>query len=128
MALISIGRAILRPNGLSASELEATSETRVPGKATFAGMDYQLTGQGERLISFRACTVPQVFDGMDAVALLLANHSGQRVVNYFRMGPNYFGSLVGPVVIRSTGISEASLHPFTGIGRVVDCSLELVLV
>ncbi len=52
MALISIGRAILRPNGLSASELEATSETRVPGKATFAGMDYQLTGQGERLISF----------------------------------------------------------------------------
>lgn len=47
---------------------------------------------------------------------------------FIRLGPNYLGEMMGLVVIRNLSIDEDRLHPFTGIGRRVDLSAELLHV
>ena len=127
-ALVGIGRARLRTVGLSPQSIARSSEARVPGRPTFGGMSYQKTGRGEEVTVVEAVTMPHVIGGMDAVGWLLAHHKRGDTVNYFRLGANFLGELVGPVVIRTHDIDESHLHPFSGVGRRVEVALELVHV
>lgn len=126
--LISVGKAQLKVVGLNPKSVSHSSTGRVPGRATFSGMDYQLTGLGEKITTIEANTMPQIFGGLDALGWLIAHHESQAVVNYIRMGPNYLGTIGGSVVIRDLQIDEDAFHPFTGVGRKVDVSFDLVHV
>ena len=127
-SLIALGGATLDVIGLNPQDIEATSEGRIPGKATFSGMDYQVTGMGERVTHITATTHPQIFGGMDSVGLLLRYHRQQTPINYLRLGSRYLGEFVGLVIIRSTSLSEDHIHPFTGVGRKVTFDAELLHV
>lgn len=126
--LISIGKAKLRVFGLTPQGLTRSSTTRVPGKATFKGMDYQRTGRGEKTSVISAITYPQVTGGMDMLGWLEAHHDAQAVVNMWRMMGNYQGRRVASVIIRGLDIEEDQPHPFTGVGRKVSVSMELLHV
>lgn len=127
-ALIAIGGAVLKVIGLNPQHIAGHSEGRVVGKPTFAGMDYQLTGLGERITSINVMTYPHVIGGMDCYAILRAQHEAQAAVNLIRLGRNYAATLEGLVVIRTLESDETQIHPFTGIGRRVEASIELVHV
>lgn len=127
-ALVAVGAAVLRTIGLNPQRLGDESEGRVPGKATFVGMDYQITGMGERSSRLEFATWPQVIGGMDALAVLQLHHRTQAVVPYIRLGANWLGTLQGFVVVRHLAIDEERLHPFTGVGRIVHGEAELVHV
>ncbi|WP_319775482.1 hypothetical protein [Breoghania sp.] len=126
--LISVGAAQLRYIGLNPQRLSEESETRLPARATFTGMDYQRTGRGERTTRLEVLTLPHILGGLDALGWLQLHHQQQDIVNYFRMGANYLGSLAGRVVIRELYIDEERLHPFTGRGRILTAELGLVFV
>ena len=127
-ALVAVGGAVLQVIGLNPQRIGAESESRVPGKATFTGMDYQLTGMGERSTRLEFATWPQVIGGLDTLGMLEVQHNAQAVVPYIRLGANWLGTLQGFVVIRRLSIDEERLHPFTGVGRVVHGEAELVHV
>lgn len=127
-ALISVGGAVLRTIGLNPQSVTESSEARAPGKATFFGMDYQLTGRGERTISLEVETWPLVVGGLDALGWLIGHHQNQDVVPVIRLGANYLGRVEGAVVIRSYEIEEGRIHPFTGVGRRVGATVELLHV
>lgn len=127
-ALVAVGAAVLRTIGLNPQRLGAESESRVPGKPTFTGMDYQLTGMGEQSTRLEFATWPQVIGGMDALAVLQLQHRTQAVVPFIRLGANWLGTLQGFVVVRHLSVDEERLHPFTGIGRIVHGEAELVHV
>jgi phage protein U len=127
-SLASIGNAQLKVIGLNPQGFGRASESRVPGKATFKGMDYQRTGMGEKVTTVEAITYPQVIGGMDAVAWLIRHHEAQDAVPFIRLGSNYLGEVIGLVVVRNLSIDEDRLHPFTGVGRKVEVSAELLHV
>jgi phage protein U len=127
-SLASIGNAQLKVIGLNPQGFSRASESRVPGKATFKGMDYQRTGMGEKVTTVEAITYPQVIGGMDAVAWLIRHHEAQDAVPFIRLGTNYLGEVIGFVVVRNLSIDEDRLHPFTGVGRKVEVSAELLHV
>jgi hypothetical protein len=126
--LISVGAAPLRLIGLNPQRLSHQSETRLPGRATFTGMDYQATGRGERLARIEVLTLPHIFGGLDALGWLEAHHLNQDRITYFRLEANYLGRLMGLVVIRELYVDEERLHPFTGRGRMLTAELGLVFV
>ena len=125
-ALISIGGAILHTVGLSPQRLSYSSEARVPGHPVQAGMDYQLTGLGERLTMIDAQTWPHVVGGLDALAILKMHHEMQAQVPLIRLRGNYLGLNGGPVIIQTLECDEEKLHPFDGVGRIVDVTVGLV--
>lgn len=125
-ALISIGGAILYTVGLSPQRLTHASESRVPGHAVQAGMDYQVTGMGERSIIIDAQTWPHVTGGLDALAILNMHHSTQAVVPFIRLKGNYLGLSDGMVVVQSLEVDETKLHPHDGVGRIVDVVVRLI--
>lgn len=126
--LMAIGGAVLRVIGLNPQRVQTRSESRVPAKPTFTGMDHQLTGMGERRTRIEFATVPLLVGGMDTLAILEAIHAAQAVVPYIRLGSNWLGSLDSFVVLQSLDVGEERLHPFTGIGRIVHGEAELVHV
>lgn len=126
--LCSIGRAQLVVNGLNPQRIGTESEARVPGQATWAGMDYQKTGLGEVRTRLEAVTYPHVIGGLDAVAWLQQQHENEEVVNYFRLRGQYLGRMQGRVRIRHLMVDEVKLHPFDGVGRRVGVELDLVYV
>lgn len=126
--LIAVGAAVLRPTGLSVQRIGTRSRTRVPAKPTFTGMDYQLTGQDEQRVRIAAATVPLILDGLDCLAILQQIHQSQALVPYMRLGRHYGGTLTGLVVVETLDVDEGRLHPFTGVGRVVDVEAELILL
>lgn len=123
---IGLGNARLRSWGLTPYKISTSSETRVPGRATFRGMDYQRTGKGDKKTTITAKTIPHVTKGMDMVSWLILHHDRQDIINYTRLGPNYLGQLVGQVIITNLDIDEKQIHPFTGIGRKIECNFELL--
>lgn len=126
-ALFSIGGAVLYTiGGLNPQRIRSTSESRIPGHPVQGGMEYQKTGMGERAVTIEARTVPQVMGGLDALAVLKAHHEMQAEVPFIRLHGNYLGISGGLVVIRALDVDEERLHPFDGVGRVVDVSMELV--
>lgn len=127
-ALVSIGGAQLRVIGLNPQHVSRSSETRLPGRATFTGMDYQKTGRGPREVYLEAMTVPHLLGGLDALGLLQAHHDRQDTVRYIRLERNYLGRNLGDVVIRELHVDEDHFHPFTGIGRTVNVEISLVFV
>lgn len=126
--LASIGGAVLEVIGLNPQKIGRRSEGRVPGKATFTGMDYQRTGLGDRHIRIEFLTHPLVMGGLDTLAILTAIHEGQDVVPWLRLGRNYAASLEGLVVVQTLDVEEGRIHPFTGVGRVVHGEAELLIV
>ena len=126
--LISIGRAQLRLIGLNPQRVSEESETRLPGRATFSGMDYQKTGRGEHATRLEVLTLPHILGGLDALGWLQRHHRQQDTVTYFRLGSNYLGSLQGNVVIRELYVDEERFHPFTGRGRTLNAEIGLVYV
>lgn len=126
--LASIGRASLKVVGLNPQRIGTESEARVPGIATWTGMDYQDTGLGEARTRFEAVTFPHVIGGLDAVAWLQRHHEGREVVNYIRLRGQYLGRMMGQVRIRHLFIDETHLHPFDGVGRRVGVEIDLVYV
>lgn len=126
--LMAIGGAVLRVIGLNPQRIQTRSESRVPSKATFSGMDHQLTGMGEQRTRIEFATVPLVVGGMDTLAILQAIHAAQAVVPYMRLGANWLGSLESTIVVQSLDIGEERLHPFTGVGRIVHGEAELLHV
>lgn len=128
MSLVSVGGAVLRVVGLNPQRIGSRSESRVASRPTFAGMDHQLTGMGERRVRLAFSTVPHVAGGMDTLAILRAMHQGQMVVPYLRLGKYLTASLLGLVVVQSLDIDESRLHPMTGVGRVVSGEAELILL
>lgn len=127
-SLVSIGGAILKVVGLNPQKIGQRSESRVAGKATFAGMDYQLTGMGEERVRLAFQTAPLLMDGLDAVEVLRLLHRQQAVVPWLRMGSAYAGSVMGLVVVQSLDVDEERLHPFTGVARIVHGECEMVVV
>lgn len=127
-ALIGIGNAQLKVIGLNPQRISRTSETRLPARPTFTGMDYQKTGQGERSGRLEVLTLPLVFGGLDALGWLESHHLAQDTIPYFRMEANYLGKALGDVVIREFYVDEDRFHPFTGIGRKLEAELGLVFV
>lgn len=127
-ALISIGGAILYTiGGLNPQRITTESESRVPGHPVPSGMDYQLTGMGEKVTTLEARTWPHVMGGLDALQILRAHHEAQNEVNFIRLHGNYIGQLAnGPVVIQTLEADEEKLHPHDGVGRIVDVSLTLI--
>jgi phage protein U len=81
-----------------------------------------------RSTTVEAITYPQVIGGMDAVAWLIRHHEAQDAVPFIRLGSNYLGEVIGLVVVRNLSIDEDRLHPFTGVGRKVEVSAELLHV
>ncbi len=128
LTLVSIGRAQLQVIGLNPQSVGTISEGRVPGRPTFSGMDHQLTGLGERVTAISALTYPLVTGGMDALGWLQRHHEEQAVVNMIRLGANWLGQMMGPVVIRTLEIDENQFHPFTGVGRRMGVEIDLVHV
>ena len=127
-SFIGVGRAQLKVIGLNPQRISRSSESRVPGKATFNGMHYQPTGMGERTTLIEAITFPIVMGGMDALGHLESHHISQQEVSYFRLGANFLGVRVGAVIARSLYIDEDRPHPFTGVGRSVLVEAELLHV
>jgi len=125
-ALISIGGAVLHTVGLSPQRLSHASDSRVPGHAVQAGMDYQLTGLGERSVIIDARTWPHVTGGLDSLALLRLHHETQAVVPFIRLHGNYLGLAGGMVIIQSLEADEEKLHPHDGVGRIVDVIVRLI--
>jgi phage tail protein len=124
--LISVGKARLKVFGLNPQAVSTSSENRAPGRPTFQGMDYQLTGMGEKVTSVEAVTFPQVTGGLDCLGWLISHHEKQDAVNLIRLGPNYLGSVGGLVCIRNLDYDEDRFHPFTGVGRKVEVAFEMV--
>jgi hypothetical protein len=127
-ALISIGAAQLKLIGLNPQRLSDQSETRLPGRATFTGMDYQATGRGEHSSRIEVMTLPHILGGLDALGWLQNHHRRQDRITYFRLEANYLGRLLGQVVIRDLYVDEERLHPFTGRGRMLTAEVGLVFV
>lgn len=127
-SLISIGAAVLKTIGLTPQRISQESEGRVPGTPVWGGMEYQTTGLGERVTTIEAITFPHVFGGLDAFARLQAHHVAQQPVNYIRLAPNWLGILQGLVIVRTLSFDEERLHPFDGVGRVVNVTIDLVHV
>lgn len=127
--IASIGRAQLRvPMGLNPQRISVESESRVPGAPTWKDMDYQRTGRGEKRTRIEARTAPHVFGGLDAIGWLIAHHERQDTVNYIRLGSNFAARLGGLVVVRGLFYDEERLHPFDGVGRIIDVEIDLVHV
>jgi phage protein U len=126
--LCSIGQAKLVVIGLNPQRIGTESEARVPGQATWSGMDYQSTGLGEARTRLEAVTYPHVIGGLDTLGWLQQHHQAQQVVNYYRLYPNFLGRMLGRVQIRHLFIDETRLHPFDGVGRRVGVELDLVYV
>lgn len=127
-SLISLGAAQLKVVGLNPQFVSFSSESRVPGRATFRGMDYQLTGMGEQSVRLEVLTLPQVFGGMDALGWLQAQHRTQLPVLYLRLGANFAADNLGLVVIRELYVDEDRFHPFTGRGRTINAEIGLLFV
>jgi phage protein U len=127
-SLIAVGGAILRVIGLNPQKIGARSESRVPAKPTFSGMDYQLTGLGEERIRLEFATVPLVMGGLDTLEILRGIHRDQTIVPYLRLGAAYAATLQGLVVVQSLDTDEDRIHPFTGVGRLVHGEAEMILV
>lgn len=127
-ALIAIGGAILYTIGLNPQRLSSSSEARFPAHAIPAGMSYQKTGLGERTLHIEATTMPHVFGGMDAFAILTAHHQAQNTIPLIRLKGNYFGQSSGLCVIQTLETDEEKLHPFDGIGRQIDISIGLIML
>ncbi len=127
-SLVSVGGAVLKVVGLNPSGIGQRSESRVPGKPTFRGMDYQLTGMGEERIRLRFITAPLIMDGLDVIEVLRLLHRQQAVVPWLRMGSGYAASVMGLVVVQSLDVDEERLHPFTGVARIVHGECEMVVV
>ncbi|WP_020185964.1 hypothetical protein [Methylopila sp. 73B] len=127
-ALLSIGGAVLRTIGLNPQRVATSSEGRVPGRPTFGGMDYQLTGLDERATSIEAETMPFIVGGLDALGWLELHHQRQDAVPYIRLQANFLGVVAGNVIIRSLDVEEGRFHPFTGVGRQVTATIELLHV
>lgn len=125
-ALISIGGAILYTIGLNPQRISTSSESRVPGHAVQRGMDYQRTGLGPRSTIIDARTFPHVTGGMDAFAILKLHHEQQAVVPLIRLHGNYLGLARGEVIIETLDVDEERLHPFDGVGRMVDVTIGLI--
>ena len=106
--------------------MSSTSEARIPGHATFKGMDYQLTGMGEKVTTIEAVTHPKVFGGLDSLGWIIHHHERQDVVNYIRLGANFLGTMGGLVGIRNLDYDEDRFHPFTGVGRKLEVVFEMV--
>lgn len=126
--LISLGAAHLKLIGLRPTRLSRRSEVGVPGAPTFRGMVYQNTGIRERTTMIEARTLPHVFGGMDALAILEGLHFAREAVQYLRMASNFRAINQGLVVVRSLDVDEENLHPADGVGREVSISAELVYV
>lgn len=126
--LCSIGRSKLKVIGLNPQRLSSESEARVPGAATWVGMDYQKTGLGERRTKIEARTAPHVFGGLDALAWLILHHEAQDTVNFIRLGSGFLGQFKGEVTIRALYYDETKLHPNDGVGRIVDVEIDLLHV
>lgn len=127
-SLVSIGAAHLKVIGLNPQHVSLSSESRVPGRATFTGMDYQLTGIGERSVRLEVMTLPFIFGGMDALGWLQAQHLAQTPALYLRLGKNFLADNLGLVVIRELYIDEDRFHPFTGRGRTLNAEVGLVFM
>ncbi len=126
--LIKVGKAKLKVIGLIPERVSTNSEGRVPGKATFRGMDHQKTGMGEKVTVIEVITIPHVTGGLDAAAWLWRHHENQDTVNYIRLGKNYLGNVVGSVVVRVLGLEEENIHPVTKVGRTMTGEIELIHV
>lgn len=126
--LMSIGAAVLKVVGLNPQRIGSSSESRVPAKPTFTGMDYQLTGLGEQRSRIEFATWPMVLGGLDALEILRQIHRSQAVVPFLRLQRNYAADLEGLVVVQHLDVDEERLSPFTGIGRVVHGEADLVHV
>lgn len=126
--LITLGGAHLKLIGLRPTRISRRSEVGIPGAPTFRGMVYQSTGIRERTATIEARTLPHVFGGMDALAILEANHFARKAVQYLRMTSNFLAVNQGLVVIRTLDIDEENLHPADGVGREVSVSAELVYI
>ena len=124
--IATIGKAQLRVIGLNPQRITVESEARFPGAATWKGMDYQKTGLGEKRTLMEARTAPHVFGGLDALDWLIRHHEAGDVVNYIRLGANFLGQRAGSVGIRSLSYDETKLHPFDGVGRIVEVQIDLV--
>lgn len=127
-ALISIGGAVLHTVGLSPQRLTHAGESRVPAHAVQAGVAYQRTGMGERSVILDAQTWPHVTGGLDALALLTMHRDMQSVVPFIRLHGNYLGISSGMVIVQSLEVDEEKLHPFDGVGRIVDVIVRLLKV
>lgn len=128
--LVSIGNAIMMVVGLNPQRIGTMSEARVPGQATFDGMDYQDTGLGEAHTRFEALTYPHVIGGLDMLQQLQQHHEAREVVNYIRLRSTvtFLGRMLGQVRIRHLFVDETHLHPFDGVGRKVAVEIDLVYV
>lgn len=127
--LISIGGAVLYTiGGLNPQRLSHASEGRYPAKAIPTGLAYQKTGLGERSKTIEATTMPHVMGGMDAFALLEQHHVMQSTVPFIRMSKNFLGLTDGYCVIHTFEYDEDKLHPYDGVGRVIDVTLGLLML
>lgn len=128
--LVSIGQAILRVRGLNPKRIATMSEARMPGRATWTGMDYQATGLGEAHTRFEAVTYPHVFGGLDMLQMIQLHHESQAIVNYIRLSSpvTYLGRMLGQVRVRTLYVEETNLHPIDGVGRKVGVEVDLVYV
>ncbi|MCB5203951.1 phage tail protein [Neorhizobium sp. T786] len=127
-ALLSIGGAILYTIGLNPQRLSYSSEARFPAHAVPGGLVYQKTGLGPELLTIEAKTLPHVFGGLDAYAILKAHHKTQATIPLIRLRGNYLGEASGLCVIEALDADEERLHPFDGIGRQVDVTIGLILL
>lgn len=126
--LIAIGAAVLKIVGLNPQRVTNSIEARAPGRATFGGMDYQLTGVGDEVTTLEVETVPHVMGGLDAWGWIRLHLEEQDVVPLIRLSANYLGSVDGMVTIRSAESDEDRFHPFTGVGRKFRGTVELLHV
>jgi len=127
--LISIGGAVLYTiGGLNPQRITHASEARFPAHAIPDGLAYQKTGLGERSKTIEARTMPHVMGGMDAFALLELHHARQDTVPFIRMSKNFLGLSDGYCVIQALEYDEDKLHPYDGVGRVIDVTLGLLML
>lgn len=127
--LISIGGAVLYAiGGLNPQRISHASEARFPAKAIPTGLSYQKTGLGERAKTIEAQTMPHVMGGMDAFAVLQQHHARQNTVPFIRMSKNFLASADGYCVIQTLEYDENKIHPYDGVGRIVDVTLGLIML
>jgi len=127
-SLVSIGGAQLRTVGLSPQRISYSSEARFPAHAVQSGLKYQKTGAGAQRVIIEAQTWPHVVGGLDAYAIIKAHHRQQNVVPFLRLRGNYLGVADGLCVIDTLDADEEKLHPFDGVGRIVDVTVGLILL
>lgn len=125
-ALISIGGARLQLIGLRPARIVRSGEARFVAAPTWYDVDHQATGRGEQITTIDAETMPHVFGGLDALALLELHRDQNRPVQLIRMGRNFLASVAGLVGVRHVESEEERLHPFDGVGRIVRVHVELV--